>query len=325
MRKRLSYFGFAAIPAILCLTFICYFGVNVLFWDDWEIIVLAKKIQDSGLNFDDLFAQHNEHRILFPRILYLAVGYLSNFNSVAQMITSFVMLSFVAFMVTNYIARQKEVSDRKKYLFITLASLFIYSWMQWENLLWGFQVGFFMVLSFPIISFYFLDLLSHTEKRGRRNIYFTIALLATLIASFSSSQGLLSWFVGAILLFILFRKKTVTSPYFIIWVVMALFAWIAYFHNFVKTTHQSTVAYFFDNPVYFVQYFFSIIGNTVFTKLIIEFLVSIAGLLVVIFILITIAILWNNKYQFHQFLFPIALIMNGLIITAAIAMGRGGM
>src|SRR5581483_2434605 len=42
------------------------------FWDQWWIIHAWKDILQSGLSFDYLFSQHNEHRILFPKLVFLA-------------------------------------------------------------------------------------------------------------------------------------------------------------------------------------------------------------------------------------------------------------
>lgn len=317
----LSFLGFAAIPAVLCLIFICCFGVNVVYYDDFAMIDLAKKINDLGWNFETLFARHFEHRIFFPRLLILPVAYLSHFNSVAQMLTSFALLSLIAFVVANYIVQRKDVSDKKKYFFITIVSFLVYSLAQWGNLLWGFQVGFFMVLLFPILSYYYLYLMFRAENKKKRNLYFAAALLTAFIAAFSSAQGLISWIVGAILMCIMFRKNTFTSPYFITWLIVGLFVYVAFFYNLGAIGNRSIEADVLGNPLRVLIFIFSLIGNSMLPKAF-GSLMTVAGVFIVGFVLTTGIVLWQKKKNLQEFVFPIALILNGLFVTAMIAFGR---
>jgi len=319
MKKKLLYFGIAIIPALLCLVFICYFGTNVLYWwDEWTMVQLTEKVNDSGLNFTDLSALHNEHRIFFPRLLYLAVVYLSNFSSIAQMLVSFGMLSLITVVLVNYII-QRDITESKKYFHIALVSFFIYSLTQWENLLWGFQIGFYMVLLFPVLSLYLLSLMLQTKQINRKKYYFIAALLAALIASFSSIQGLLVWITGAILMLFILKKKFFTSPYCIIWVIIAISTWITYFHNY--TSLGAHLEYSYNHPLNLLKYFFSLIGDVTSVN---EFLLTpIIGVFITAFLVIACIIIWRRR-QIPQFIFPLALILNSLFICGSIAIGRVG-
>jgi hypothetical protein len=42
------------------------------FMDQWASVPLLKQTLQQGLRLDLLFQQHNEHRILFPRLFILA-------------------------------------------------------------------------------------------------------------------------------------------------------------------------------------------------------------------------------------------------------------
>src|SRR5205823_6120927 len=41
---------------------------------------LFEKMQDGTLGVADFFAQHNEHRIFFPRLIFFALGRLTHWN-----------------------------------------------------------------------------------------------------------------------------------------------------------------------------------------------------------------------------------------------------
>jgi hypothetical protein len=290
------------------------------------MVVLAKKIQDSGWSFADLFSSFHDHRIFFPRLLYLAIAYLTGFNSVTQTMASFLMLSVIVFIITNYIVQRENVSNRKKYLFIAVSSFFIYNYMQWENLLWGFQVGFVMVLLFQILSIYFLHLMFGAANKKERCIRFAAAAFAALIASFSSIQGLLSWIVGIVLLLLCSERRQLLR-YLIVWAILALTVWTVYFYDYMALNlyglplNSPGLSDSSHSPVRLLLYFLSLTGNVIFIKLF-NCGTTIAGLYVMAVLLVTCILLRKDRKQINHFLFPAGLILNGLLTTASIAVGR---
>lgn len=325
--KKYVYFGIAAFPAVLCLIFICCAGVNLIFSDEWSMVVLAQKIEISGWSFADLFADFHGHRIFFPRLLYLSIAYLTDFNTVAQMIASFLMLILIVCITTHYIVGLQNVSHKRKCLFIALISFFICNYMQQENLLWGFQVGFIMVLLFQILSVYFIYLMLHTTSRKRRSVCFAAAIFAAVIASFSSMQGLLSWIIVAAL-FLLHSERKQLLPYIATWTVLAIIIWLIYFYNHAEldlyaVPHKySDTSYVLHHPLNVIVYFLALTGNIIFSKLLIGHGIAIAGLLIIAFLFLIYIVFVKNKIQTNQYLFPVGLIMIGLLTTASIAAGR---
>jgi hypothetical protein len=290
--------------------------------DDWEIVPFYVKMKAHDLTFADLFAQHNEHRIFFLNLIYLGIGYISNFNVVAPMWFSFTMILLLDFIILRHIATRSGVSDKKKYFFATLTSFLIFSLTQYENLLWGFQIGFIMVLFFSVLSCYFLSRMVDAARKTARNIYFAVALLAAVVDSFSSSQGLITWLTGLAVLFMMFRKKTFSSPYFIVWTLTAIATWAAYFHDYVKPEHHPSLAYLFEHPDTFLNYFFSITGNAISGNF--KTGATAIGLILLLFLLIACVKIWKSK-QVQPFIFPLALAVNSLFILGSIAVGRAGL
>ena len=60
------------LPGIVLLAYIQAFAVNVPFMDDWQFVPLLEKAKNGALTFPDLFAPHDEHRLLVPRIIIIA-------------------------------------------------------------------------------------------------------------------------------------------------------------------------------------------------------------------------------------------------------------
>ncbi|MDR3236388.1 MAG: hypothetical protein LBT48_06655 [Prevotellaceae bacterium] len=317
-----AYVLSALAAALLCACFIFLYGVNVLHLDEWELVPLVQKMQDGTLSFADLWAQHNEHRIALPALLYLGLAAATGFNTVAPMWCSFALLSAAAYVVVRYAVRRRGVSGGRKILAAILLPFLLFSLAQYENLLWGFQITFIMALCLSIAAFYFLHLMIHAEDAKRRLRYFIAALAAAFAASFSSSQGLVLWITGAALLALAYRKKSASSPYFIGWNAAAVCAWAGYFYHYAKPERHPSLGYLFDHPAAFLKYFFSAAGNA-FAGSFKAWAVP-AGVVLVLFALAACLIVLRRKQTAH-FFFPMALTLNSLLVLGSIAVGRVGL
>ena len=51
---------------ITTLALIQYYGVDVPYQDQWELIPKLEKWANQTLTINDLHKQHNEHRMVFP-------------------------------------------------------------------------------------------------------------------------------------------------------------------------------------------------------------------------------------------------------------------
>jgi len=65
----------------------CTHWVAVPFWDEWETpgAQLADYCQGS-LDWADLFGQHNEHRLFFPRLIWLPLAILAGSHATIAML-----------------------------------------------------------------------------------------------------------------------------------------------------------------------------------------------------------------------------------------------
>jgi hypothetical protein len=140
--------------------------------------------------------------------------------------------------------------------------------------------------------------------------------------SFSSSQGLITWVTGLVIFFMAFRKKSFSSPYFIVWALTAAATWIVYFYDYVKPEHHPSLFYAFEHPGAFLHYFFSITGNAISGNF--KAGAMAIGVVLVVFLLIAGVKIWKSK-QMQQFIFPLALALNSLFILGSIAVGRVGL
>jgi hypothetical protein len=74
IRQHLTQMWLPAIliimPVALVALYIFSFGVDVPFWDGWGLVSQLDQMEspDERLQLQDLWAQHNEDRIFFPRM-----------------------------------------------------------------------------------------------------------------------------------------------------------------------------------------------------------------------------------------------------------------
>jgi hypothetical protein len=162
-----------------------------------------------------------------------------------------------------------------------------------------------------------LDLVFREEHPKRRIGFFIIAVLAAFISSFSSIQGLLTCVTGSLLILLNFRKNLYKSSFFIIWNIVAIISWILYYIDFVKPNLLLAI----EHPGWYVEYFLGIMGNVVSGPVQRTLLLCSLGAFILIFVCIISIKIWNNK-QIKQFLFPLLLIVNNLLISGSIAIGR---
>ena len=240
------------LPAAIAFGFIHAYGVNTAYGDALYFCPLFEKYSQGTLTFQDLFAQHNEHRILFPRLVMLPLGLATRYNTIAEMYVGWGFICMGAGAV--FLLCRRLYPDR-----LTAAAAFIpaawilFSLGQYENLLWGWQLIFFMANAFLLLSLYFL-------QRSRRLDGWVIASAAAgLVASFSFSNMLLLWPIG--LGIIVLKNPPVErgsgkgrASTLLFWGLLGAAVWAAYFVNWHKPGVHPSFSYGLHHPVDFVRY-----------------------------------------------------------------------
>jgi uncharacterized membrane protein YsdA (DUF1294 family) len=88
-------------------------------------------------------------------------------------------------------------------------------------------------------------------------IAFAGAIIAGVVGSFSSLQGLLIWVAGLVLLYHRQRR----APFVIVWIVSAVVSIVVYFHNFNTSEGSPSHAYAFQHPLAAMKFFVFAVGD----------------------------------------------------------------
>lgn len=111
------------------------------YWDQWDDLIFTVKQVFSPW----LYSQHNEHRLILPRLLFAIDSFAFGETNKFDLFCNMALPSMLAGLLGHAALRDLKCSltDRLWVAGIILAMLF--SAMQYENFLWGFQLQFFAV------------------------------------------------------------------------------------------------------------------------------------------------------------------------------------
>ena len=240
------------LPIILDIFFIKLYGVNVPYMDQWVFVPLIDKFYNSNLDLNDLFAQHNEHRLPFARIIMLISMYFTHYNNVAEMYISCSIASLTLFMLFLLYKQQFGLSRSSLIGFIPVSWL-LFDFRQYDNILLGFTIHIYLAIFGLIVSIYSLK---NTRKIDRM---FVLAILGGVLSSFSFLTGLLIWPLG--LLLIVVSSKTDKISLGASWSFAGIVTLCIYFYNWVKPAQTPNLLYSLKNPLDSIAYMFIYIGS----------------------------------------------------------------
>jgi hypothetical protein len=160
------------------------YGVNVPYWDEWESVDLFHKVQLGTASASDLFAFHAEHRILTERVVTLVLlRLMGEWSPIGGMLVSALVAATTASLWAFTLAR---LGVRR--WTIAVSTVVLLSPVQWENILWGFQVQFYTLMLGVTAAL--------CAVAGASQLSWPVVAVATAgcsMATLSVASGLLSW------------------------------------------------------------------------------------------------------------------------------------
>jgi hypothetical protein len=182
-------------PVTYVVVMVARYGVNVWFWDQWQFTPIIRSYQEHALTFGELWARHNEHRIFFPSLLMLALALPTRGNVFAPIAASIVLVALSLGLLWTVIRRTFD-DRRLAYVALVLASILLFSPVQWESWLWGWNVSWFLSNAGLFVAIWALW---SWQARSLWHRY-TVAAVAATVATFSLASGTFVWVVGLILI-----------------------------------------------------------------------------------------------------------------------------
>ena len=243
------------IPALALGFLLWKYGVNCPFMDEWDTPGLDLVRFNLGeLNFDRLIRQHNESRKFFPRLLFI---YLSRsiWNPRIGMLFSLLLSCLTTFNI-YYLSKLTLKDSAARTVCVILASMLIFSPMQWENWLWGLQ----MITFIPIAAITSALVIISTQTP------LIVKLLASAglatCATFSFANGIISWVVIFPALYLVASKSRRSLAMVSAGWLLFFSANVAvYFHDYHSPEHHPSFMDALVIPFQSIAYYLSFLGS----------------------------------------------------------------
>ena len=270
--KKILLFTLYLIPVVLLIGFVANFSVNVPIDDEWRLASLFDKIATGNVTFNDFWALHSNHRIVFPKILIAVLAFVSRWNINYQLCLS-IGLAVITFIATYKLSSMqvKNVGDDLWHLANILTCILLCSLVQHENWLWGFQLAWFLVNLCFVAAVYCLIL----PKRLLPNIQILIAAGFCFIASFSLAQGLLSWLAAIPAVVALEGNVAQKRKRLIVWMLLFVATCAVYSIDYHPSRKTSIIS-LLNKPLVVIDYFLSLLGSPIVRSPVISALVGLA-------------------------------------------------
>ena len=251
--------------------------------------------------------------MFFPNLVVVALSRTTQFNvKIEEYLSALMLVASTALVVLTHRRRAPDTP----WLYYCPVAILMFSITQFGNMLWGFQMAWFLVLLFVTLALFLLD---------RVNLgwwCFAAATAAALIASFSSLQGLLIWPVGLVLVY--HRRRT--WPFLTAWIVVGIAATALYMHNYDSHTAAAPHSAALTHPLVSLKFFAVAIGDVLgipfhYGQASNPWLI-LFGLLIVAVALGVIVVYGIRRDDRGGGPFAVALILMGLLFAATVTEGR---
>src|SRR5262245_39185544 len=118
------------------LGFVRAYCVDLPFYDEWEVLPVL--LHEQPITLEWLWSQHNEHRMILGRLIYLGVVRAAHYDFRAGAFLDALVLSAAAAALIAFAHRLRGRATYSDAFF----PLVLLTWGQAENLIWSFQVQF---------------------------------------------------------------------------------------------------------------------------------------------------------------------------------------
>ncbi len=298
------------VPSVFIGLLTLHYSVHVPIWDQWEFVTILQKHIDHTLGFSDFWTQHNEHRILFPRVVMYLLGLVTRWDPYFEVIVNVVLGIMATLIVVISAHRSLKQYPASAVIVGCILAFAILSPIQWENWLWGWQIQWFLSV---LVSLVAIHILAYKEL-SRQNVF--IALLCSIIATYSLANGFTVWLLCLIAL-LLRRAQT---RQIISWIVAGTTATGLYYYNYINPAYHPSKTLFLSQPLSFIRYILVYIGKPISLRLYMA--VWLGGIVTLIFAS-SVFYLWK-KGKIQDSIFWITLVLYALLGACSTAISRLG-
>jgi hypothetical protein len=257
---RLAVLILALLPLIILIINVVEYHVDVPFWDQWNFVPLLGQSYEQGVTLADLWGQHNEHRLLFPRLIMLGLAHTSKYNIAWELVIILFLASATFALLWHQFFRTAGALGYSGFPWpVPVISLLIFTLGQAENWLWGWQIQIFLNVLAVVAGFILLG------SRPFRWATHWCALGCGILATYSFANGLIFWPLGFFgLILIPLRNKRQKIGALALWAAVTTGIAVSYLYHFRYESPSGTPwTQFLERPGEYLKYLFIYLGRPV--------------------------------------------------------------
>ena len=175
-------------PALLALRIQKKHWINIPIWDEWDTPGQALlRYAQHNLTWADLFAQHNESRIVVPRLIHVAIASFFGWDVRQGMALTFLCVCAASACALVYLRRRASLSLSQVLVPWLLINLFLFAPSQYENFLSGFVFEIFI----PFLCLF--GCCAINLSRSSLPLKSLCNSLLALLSTYTFGHGMLLW------------------------------------------------------------------------------------------------------------------------------------
>ncbi len=251
----------------LMIAFVMRYGLTLPYWDQWKFVPTLACFFDGDITFHDLWAQHNAHRIVVPRLVMLALAWLTRWNIAAELVVN-VASAVVIFALLVAIARRMPSLRPFARLVPPAIALLVFSLAQWQNIVWGWQMQIFINVAAALAGLLVLTGPSRAKSPSQAAAHvprltlprFLAAWCFGVVATYSFASGHAYWIAGLCVIPWIARAP---ARWMAAWAAGATVVIASYAVGFEVPSSHSSPGYAATHLAQLAHYAFTFIGGAV--------------------------------------------------------------
>jgi hypothetical protein len=230
---------------------------TVPFWDAWAFVedLAAFRSHSVGLSF--LFRQHNEHRIVLPRLILWLDFVFFKFGGAFPIACTLLLQALQALVFCSVYWKVETHSPASRVAYAALVLGLLFSASQMENFVRPFQVSWVLVLLASSASIFLLLRHCRAGRSGGRDL--TLSIVAVISGTLSLASGLLIWPVLALICVVERARKWTLAT---ITTLGTLF-WTWYFIGYTRPPQHANPYLSLTHPLELVSYVFTYVVSPI--------------------------------------------------------------
>ena len=235
---------------------------TVPYWDEWGVLN-AYISSNSHLPLQWIWAQSNEHRIVFYKLLLL-LDLRFFWGREWPMFVGIFLSQLSLFGLLAYLLRKGGNLEGWAYrCAVGIAAYCVFCPSQRENFNWGFQLSFVLVDLLFISALAALLLLAQAVAgpRSKQRALLALSVLAAAAATICNANGVLAWPILIAASLLLRLRWPVTATYVLSGAALAGL----YFHGYVSPHHHAGPLASLHQPLQILEYVEKYFGSSFVT------------------------------------------------------------